>query len=186
MLIVYPSLSLARRLKITPIHDVKKSDEHPLAKWCARDFRLGTWQLLLFTNPETTLSIVMEAAPYNTLTVRFREYAPTYLQELGWKEAQATLTPIFTEGTSYRKGASRSDTGTMNRILTDLEAASACGHLKHRDLRGMNVWLLELLNGGSRPDGYAYPIERFHRWLGITPEPTPKRRRLHLIWPPRS
>lgn len=150
-----------------------------MAKWYARDFRLGSWQLVLFMNPETTLSIVMDVAPSSTLITRFSEFLPTYFVNLGWDDVDDVLGPILSKGTEYRKGADRSIKGMMNQIIMDL----SCYQFTERDVGPINLRLLKHLVGGKRPGGYAYPVERFHKWLETQPETSQKpTKKLSLVW----
>ncbi len=174
MLIISPSLALTRRLK-APVENIPENPtDHPMAKWCARDFRLGTWQVVLFMNPETTLSIVMDAAPYGTLVDRFREFLPDYFVNLGWEDVRETLGPTLSAGVEYRKNTDRSITGMMNKLVMDLSYYD----FTDRDTGSINSYLLKYLVGGNRPGGYEYPLTRFHKWL----ETASREPGLKLVW----
>ncbi|MBS1960592.1 MAG: hypothetical protein JST04_00140 [Bdellovibrionales bacterium] len=174
MLVLMPSRTLSRRLKVSADTVADKPTDHPMAKWCARDFRLGTWQVVLFMNPETTLSIVMDAAPYGTLVDRFREFLPAYFENLGWDDVHEILGPTLSAGVEFRKNTDRSMTGLMNKLVMDLSYYD----FSDRDVGSINSFLLKYLLGGKRPDGYEYPITRFHRWL----ETASPASGLKLVW----
>ncbi len=168
MLIVRPTQSLARRLRITPEASNGKSPSTALTEWYARDFSLGRSQLVLFVNPETCLSVVMKAAPYGTLADRFREYLPRYLHKLGWAEAKETLIPRLAEGTRYFKAQNRSTSGIMTQLVKELECEFEIGRMHPNDTVEMSLRLAETLIGGARPGGYSIPVENFQKAVGLT------------------
>lgn len=178
MLTIYPSTSLARRIKVAPDYIAPQPSDHPLAVWCARDFRIGTHQLVLFMNPTTTLPIVLAAAPHKALIERFRAMLPGHLTDLGWAEARETLAPILAQGTEYCRDGDHSVTGMMNQLLDDLEWACKSGRLSADSPMDMTQRLSEILIGGSLPGGYKFPIERFREWVG---SPRPPQAALRLV-----
>lgn len=167
MLVIRPSQSLARRLRVTPESREGKTEATPLTEWYARDFRLGQSQLVLFTNPETCLSVVMKAAPYGTLADRFREYLPRYLHKLGWADAKETLAPHLAEETRFLKAQDRSTTGIMTQLVKELECEFEIGRMHPNDTVEMSIRLAETLIGGARPGGYSIPVENFQKAVGL-------------------
>lgn len=79
MLIIRPTVSLFKRMKIPPIKgDGGFKSTTVLGDWYAKELVLGREQFILCVSSITRLSVVMKAAPY----VRFPEKLPRAVEEV--------------------------------------------------------------------------------------------------------
>ena len=93
-----------------------------LGEWTANLVRLGRKSYVLAVNERTRLGIVVDAAPYASLTIRITERIFMALIALGVEPDQAAAEAESTRPTAFAKSNSASVLATLTRYYFDLEA----------------------------------------------------------------
>lgn len=172
MLLIRPTRSLARRLGVSlPTEDADRPSL--LTEWYANDFRLGRGEFVLFLSPGTCVPLVIKAAPYRDLPMRFHLQLLEYLQWLGWADAPRILGPQLAVGVQYARTQDRSALGVIVEFVKHLEVDHEIGRLDLNATLKMSRRLADILVGAR---GYQTPVEMFRKAVGIAPQP----RKTHL------
>lgn len=93
-----------------------------LGEWTANLVRFDRKAYVLAVNERTRLGIVVDAAPYATLTIRITERIFKALIALGVEPDQAAAEAESTRPTAFAKTNSASVLATLTRYYFDLEA----------------------------------------------------------------
>lgn len=93
-----------------------------LGEWTANLVRFGRKASVLAVNERTRLGLVVDAAPYGTLPIRFSEQLFKSLLALGVQPDQAATEAEASRPTTFAKTNSASVLATVTRYYFDLEA----------------------------------------------------------------
>jgi len=93
-----------------------------LGEWTANLVRFGRKTFVLAVNERTRLGLVVDAAPYSTLPIRFSEHLFKSLLALGVLPDQAAAEAEASRPTTFAKTNSASVLATVTRYYFDLEA----------------------------------------------------------------
>lgn len=143
-MIIRPTAILAKKLGLE-VGPNSESNSKILEDWHANYFRLGKVHLVLFTDSETLLPIVIKAAPYKDLFIRFQLELNIYLKSLGYEDISKSLDSSLKTG----KPMDRSITGVMVRFVDNLKFYYEDGHLHPEDIRGMTMDLSDQIVGSK-------------------------------------
>lgn len=112
---------LAKALKQQLATDPAPSGNR-LGEWTANLVRFDRKAYVLAVNERTRLGIVVDAAPYATLTIRFTERIFNALIALGVEPDHAAAEAESTRPTAFAKTNSASVLATLTRYYFDLQA----------------------------------------------------------------
>ena len=93
-----------------------------LGEWTANLVRYGRKTYVLAVNERTRLGLVVDAAPYTTMPIRFSERLFKSLLALGLEHDQAAAEAECSRPTAFAKTNSSSVLATLTRYYFDLEA----------------------------------------------------------------
>lgn len=138
-----------------------------LGEWTANLVRFGRKAYVLAVNERTRLGIVVDAAPYATLTIRITERIFMTLIALGVEPDQAAAEAESTRPTAFAKTNSASVLATLTRYYFDLEA------VVHYDgpqsAAALSARLLHQIV--LEPKHIEYPADRVREAFGLPCKP---------------
>lgn len=152
MIIIRPTASLAKRMKIKLKPSELKSDTS-LGDWFALDFVLSRKQFIMCVSQKSRLAVVMDAAPYATFPDRIQDAICEFLKVIGVTDANIDSERLKMSPTILAKTDDKSILGTMNDYRFQLEYNDNIGRLDLNDPLKMSMYLSKMISL-VLPEGY--------------------------------
>ena len=152
MIIIRPTASLAKRMKVKLQHS-EQSSTNRLGDWYALDIALSRKQFILCISSKPRLAVVMEAAPYATLPDRLCDAVTEVLKAIGVAETSIKEERVAMEDVVLAKTLNKSILGTLNDYRFQLEAADQMDRFTLSDTLKMSLYLSKTISL-ALPEGY--------------------------------
>lgn len=140
MVIIRPTLSLAKRLKLKLGPTAEKSTTR-LGDWYAIDLVLNRRQFILSVSSTTRLGVMIEAAPYLSFPTRLPNKISELILEIGVKDASVTSELTEMKEVTFAKTEDRSIIGSMNDYRRHLHHMVQVGRFDLNNPISMSLWL---------------------------------------------
>ena len=102
MLIIRATSSLAKKIKVSASTTIQGNAPF-ISEWYAKDFRFERANLVLFLNAKTFLPVVVKAAPYHDVSIRFVEELGRTIDALGFNYPLNDLSSEVVYGKPFDK-----------------------------------------------------------------------------------
>ncbi len=170
MLIIRATSSLTKKIKAS-VSSTINHEVSFISEWYAKDFRFERANLVLFVNAKTFLPVVVKAASYHDVSLRFTGELGRVLVACGFNYPLGNLSAEVI----YGKPIDKSILGVLNRFVQDIEFEQYHGELSGNDALGLS---LKLANGLVGSDRWDSPVGMFAKEIGV---PVPSRGPLRLL-----
>jgi hypothetical protein len=140
MLILRPTLSLAKRMKVKLEPSTGVSTTR-LGDWYAVDLVLNRRQFVLAVSSESRLGIVISAAPYSTIRSRLPDAVSQVLAAMGVPAEKIAAESERMGEVRLAKTKDRSIIGSMNDYCKHLTYMAQIRRLDLSDLISMSLWI---------------------------------------------
>lgn len=152
MIVIRPTASLAKRMKVKINSSELKSDTI-LGDWFALDFVLSRRQFIMCVSQKSRLAVIMNAAPYVSLSNRIPNAICEVLKLIGVTESNIESELLKMNHVILAKTDDKSILGTMNDYRSQLEYNNDVGKLDLSDPIKMSLHLSKIISL-ALPEGY--------------------------------
>lgn len=152
MLIIRPTTSLAKRMKVKLEHTDARSTTR-MGDWYALDLVIGRQQFILCVSSTSRLAVVMDAAPYATFPDRLTDAVSEVLRTIGVDESKIQGERKEMAQFTLAKTVNRSILGSLNENRFQLEAFNHMGRLNLKSTFEMSLYLSKTISLVI-PEGY--------------------------------
>jgi len=157
MLIIRPTASLAKKMKIKLLPNNEVSDSL-LGDWSSINLNIARHQLVMSLSEKSRLAVICKAAPYSSWHDRFLIELKKVFQVIGVSEKIASNELGKMENIVFAKTNCRSTLGAMNDFRFQVEYEIRSRRLAPGDYLGLSMSLSGIL---TRKDGqYIRPKEK--------------------------
>lgn len=178
MIIIRPTVNLAKRMKIKLQPTTDKSDSL-LGDWYAIDLVLNRKQFILCVSSLSRLAVVMEAAPYANFPERLCDAVAEVLRAIGVEESSIQTERSRMDKFTLAKTENKSILGTINEYRFQLDHIDRLGRLDLNDTLKMSLSLSKMISL-VLPDGY--PRDATLKLFGQNP-PAKMQKAIELVKP---
>jgi hypothetical protein len=176
MMIIRPTASLAKRMKVKPPSNEAESTTC-LGDWYTIDIVLDRKQFIMCVSSKPRLAVILEAAPYATFPDRLSDAVTELLKAIGVTDANIQNERSQMDQFVLAKTINKSILGTLNDYRQQLEAVVHYDRLDLNDTLKLSLYLSKTISL-ALPEGY--PRDAALKLFGQEP-PRPGSRRVTCL-----
>lgn len=145
MLVLRPTASLAKRMKVKLVERKEKSTTR-LGDWYALDVIIGRKQYILCVSEHGRLPVLLEAAPYAEFPERLLQETAEILRAIGISETKISSEINEMKISVLAKTANRSILGSMNEYRFMLETTYKVGQFDSERPQELSLYLADMIS----------------------------------------